>query len=142
MIAAAVLLLMTSSLHAAEMKQPARPVVSEGGELSTSVELMTASPNLDLSPYLTGVLQKVRQHWLEDLPRSAKNHVWRVSAQMLIARDGSISTLSVVSKSGKSGMDRFALAAISASNPFPALPARFEGDKILVQVNFGSTGGK
>ncbi|MCX6630742.1 MAG: hypothetical protein NTW28_24265, partial [Candidatus Solibacter sp.] len=32
--------------------------------------------------------------------------------------------------------DKAAVAAISASNPFPPLPAEFKGDRVVLQLNF------
>ena len=44
--------------------------------------------------------------------------------------------LVIASPSGADALDRAAIAAISASNPFPPLPAEFKGDRVVLQFNF------
>jgi outer membrane biosynthesis protein TonB len=39
-------------------------------------------------------------------------------------------------RSGLRALDEAAIAAVSASNPLPALPPEFKGDRIVVQFNF------
>ena len=56
--------------------------------------------------------------------------------QFAIARNGSVPKLVIVANSGADALDRAAVAGISASNPFPPLPAEFKGDQIRLQLNF------
>ena len=39
-------------------------------------------------------------------------------------------------QSGADALDRAAVAAISASSPFPPLPAEYKGDNVVLQLNF------
>jgi outer membrane biosynthesis protein TonB len=42
----------------------------------------------------------------------------------------------IVANSGTDALDRAAVAGVSASNPFPPLPAEYKGDRIVLQFNF------
>ena len=44
--------------------------------------------------------------------------------------------LVIVNHSGTDALDRAAVAGISASNPFPPLPAEFKGAQVRLQFNF------
>jgi TonB family protein len=59
-----------------------------------------------------------------------------VAIQFSIARDGKVPKLVIATSSGQDPLDRAAVAGISASSPFPALPGEFKGDRIVVQFNF------
>jgi outer membrane biosynthesis protein TonB len=39
-------------------------------------------------------------------------------------------------ESGAKALDQSAVAAISASNPLPPLPAEFKGDRIVLRMTF------
>jgi TonB family protein len=44
--------------------------------------------------------------------------------------------LVIATSSGTEAFDRAAVAGVSASNPFPPLPADFKGDQIRLQLAF------
>ena len=54
----------------------------------------------------------------------------------LIAKDGGVPKLVIVTPSGTEALDRAAVAGISASNPFPPLPAEYRGNQLRLQLNF------
>jgi TonB family protein len=71
------------------------------------------------------------------IPESAKlGRRGRVAIQFIIARDGSVPRLVIASASGADPLDRAAVAGISASNPFPPLPAEYKGQDIRLQFVF------
>jgi len=59
-----------------------------------------------------------------------------VAIQFSIARDGKVPKLVIAAPSGADTLDRAAVAGISASTPFPPLPAEFKGDRVVLQFNF------
>jgi TonB family protein len=59
-----------------------------------------------------------------------------VVVQFAISKDGSVPKLIIATPSGAEALDRAAVAGISASNPFPPLPAEFRGNVIRLQLNF------
>ena len=54
----------------------------------------------------------------------------------LIDRHGGVPKLVIATSSGTEAFDRAAVAGVSASNPFPPLPAEFKGDQIRLQLAF------
>ncbi len=104
---------------------------------SGRIEMLSDPHGVDFKPYLTRVLLSVKKNWLAVLPESA--HLGRrglVVIQFIISRDGTVPKLVISSPSGTEAFDRAAVAGISASNPFPQLPADFPGDDIRLQLSF------
>jgi TonB family protein len=100
-------------------------------------QLLSDPHGVNFRPYLIQVLLAVKKNWLAVIPESA--HMGRrgyVSLQFIIARDGSVPKLVISSPSGTEAFDRAAVAGVSASNPFPELPAEFPGNEIRVQLGF------
>ncbi len=104
---------------------------------SSSLELLSDPHGVDFKPYLVQVLSAVRRNWRAVIPESARlGRKGRVQIQFAIARDGSVPKLVIALPSGTDAFDRAAVAGISASNPFPPLPAAFTGDQVRLQFTF------
>jgi len=104
---------------------------------SSSLELLSDPHGVDFKPYLLQVLSAVRRNWRAVIPESARlGRKGRVQIQFAIARDGSVPKLVIALPSGTDAFDRAAVAGISASNPFPPLPAAFTGDEVRLQFTF------
>ncbi|HZT29819.1 MAG TPA: TonB family protein [Bryobacteraceae bacterium] len=107
------------------------------GKVGSNLELLSDPLGVDFRPYLIRILTSVRRNWFAVMPESAKlGRSGRVAIQFAISRSGSVPKLVIVSPSGTEAFDRAAVAGISASNPFPPLPAEFKGDQIRLQFNF------
>lgn len=116
----------------ASLSQSAAP-----GRMGSSLELLSDPQGADFRPYLIKVLSAVRRNWFAVIPESARlGRQGRVLIQFAISRDGHVPKLVIASPSGADPLDRAAVAGISASNPFPPLPAEFRGDRILLQLSF------
>jgi TonB family protein len=114
---------------------PSSAAVPIAGKLGSAVELLSDPMGADLRPYLLQVLASVRRNWF---PIVRDNIGWRgvVAVQFAIARDGTVPKLVISGPSGSQPLDRASVAAISASNPFPPLPADFKGGQIRLQFAF------
>ncbi|MBI1898790.1 MAG: TonB family protein [Acidobacteria bacterium] len=113
-------------------RQPAAP-----GRLGSSLELLSDPMGADFWPYLIKVLSAVRRNWYAIIPESARlGRQGRVAVQFAIGRDGSVEKVVFAAQSGTEALDRAAVAGISASNPFPPLPADFRGNQIRLQLTF------
>jgi TonB family protein len=100
-------------------------------------ELKTDPQGADLKPYILQVLTVVRRNWFAVYPESAKLGTrGRVKLEFAIAKDGRVTKVAFDSQSGTQALDHAAVAAISASNPLPALPADFRGDRIILAFTF------
>jgi TonB family protein len=109
------------------------------GQNRSRLELLSDPMGVDFRPYLIQVLAAVRRNWFAVIPESARlgGRSGRVTVQFAIAKDGSVPKLVIASGSGADALDRAAVAGISASNPFPPLPAEFKGQQIRLQLAFG-----
>ncbi len=102
------------------------------------LELLSDPRGIDFRPYLMQVLGAVRRNWFAVIPESARLGMsrGRVLIQFSVARNGSVPKLVIAGPSGTPPLDRAAVAGISASNPFPPLPAEFTGNDIRLQFTF------
>ena len=107
------------------------------GAPASQLQLLSDPMGVDFRPYLLRVLTTVKQHWLAVIPESVRlGRRGKVGLQFSISRDGQVPKLVIESPSGADALDRAAVAGVSASVPFPPLPAEFKGDKIVLQFNF------
>jgi TonB family protein len=116
-------------------------VGSPGGQgyLGGSVQLLTPTEGVDFTNYFARMLAAVRRNWYALIPESARlGDRGRVIIQFRIMKNGSVPYPEpyLVSSSGKEPLDRAAMAAISASNPFDQLPPAFTGPYIEVRFIF------
>jgi len=116
--------------------QEGLPAPSSPGARS-NLELLSDPLGVDFRAYLVQVLASVRRNWLAVIPESARlGRRGKVQIQFAIARDGYVPKLVIALPSGADALDRAAVAGISASNPFPPLPAEFRGAQIRLQLSF------
>jgi TonB family protein len=116
---------------------PLSPSVPVPGKLGSSLELQSDPMGVDFKPYLIRVLSAVKRNWMAVVPESARlGRRGKVVIQFAISKDGAVPKLVIATPSGAEALDRAAVAGISASNPFPPLPAEFRGTVIRLQLNF------
>jgi TonB family protein len=109
------------------------------GLLGGNLEMLTPTEGVDFSNYLARLLASVRRNWYAVIPESARlGEKGRVILQFRIARDGTVPypEPALVRTSGKEPLDRAAMAAIRASNPFEPLPPAFSGPYIELRFTF------
>lgn len=107
------------------------------GRIGSNLQLLSDARGIDFKPYLIQVLTAVRRNWLAIIPESARlGRRGRVLIQFAIDRSGGVPKLVIAEGAGTDALDRAAVAAISASYPFPPLPAEYQGDQIRVQLAF------
>ncbi len=105
--------------------------------VSSSLQLLSDPKGVDFKPYLIRILSIVRRNWMAIIPESA--HMGRrgkVLLQFIIDKNGGVPKLVIAMPSGTEAFDRAAVAGISASVPFPALPPEFKGDEVRLQFAF------
>ncbi len=99
--------------------------------------ILSNTRGVDFGPYLAQILEIVRENWYAVIPESARLGEKGESAVVFeILKDGSVPQLRLVASSGKSPLDRAAMAGIRASIPFPPLPSEFTGRHLVLQFNF------
>ena len=115
----------------------ARSMPPSRGDKGSSVQLLSDPKGVDFRPYLIRVLASVRRNWFAVMPASVRlGRRGRTAIQFSIDLRGNVPKLVIAVPSGSDSLDRAAVAGISASNPFPPLPAEFTGEEIRLQLNF------
>jgi TonB family protein len=105
--------------------------------VGSNLQLLSDAKGVDFKPYLIQILAAVRRNWLAIYPQSARmGRRGRVLIQFIVDRKGGVPKLVIADPSGTEAFDRAAVAGISASDPFPPLPADYKGDQIRLQLTF------
>lgn len=107
------------------------------GLQGAGLQLLSDPEGIEWRPYLNQILAIVRRNWMAVIPESVHMGLrGKVALQIAIVRDGGVAHLVYSEKSGSRALDEAAVAGVSASNPLPALPPEFKGERIVVQFNF------
>jgi len=102
-----------------------------------NLQLMSDPLGVDFKPYMLQVLASVRRNWFNVIPAIARTgRPGLVQIQFIIDKKGQVPKLVIASTSGTLEFDRAAVASISASYPFPPLPAAYTGTEIHLQLAF------
>jgi len=113
---------------------PMQPNLNVPGPL-----ILSDTRGVDFGPYLARVLREVRLNWYAVMPESVYlGDKGKVVIVFTIQKDGSVPAgqPAIVGSSGKIHLDRPAVAAIRASQPFQPLPQEFDGEQLILQFTF------
>jgi TonB family protein len=108
-------------------------------DTSDALEVFSDTQGIDFGPYLKEVMERVRRNWLTLIPSEARPPIQkegRVAIRFAILKDGSVAGMQLAVSSGDIALDRAAWGGITASNPFPALPAQFMGTYVALGFHF------
>ena len=107
------------------------------GRPRSSLELKSDPMGVDFRPYMLQVIAAVRRNWFAVYPEAARlGQRGQVVLQFAVVKQGLVTKVVFNGQSGAKALDQSAVAAISASNPLPPLPAEFKGDRIVLQMTF------
>lgn len=107
------------------------------GRPGSALQLLSDPEGVDFRPYMTQVLAAVRRNWMAVFPESARmGQRGRSVVQFSVNRQGQVPKLVIAVPAGTQALDRAAVAGVSASVPFPPLPAGFKGTEIRLQLVF------
>jgi TonB family protein len=107
------------------------------GRPHSNLELKSDPMGVDFRPYMLQVLAAVRRNWFAVYPEAARlGQRGEVVLEFAITKGGVVAKVIFSSESGLKALDQSAVAAISASNPLPPLPADFKGDRIVLKMTF------
>jgi len=81
------------------------------------------------------VLHAVRKNWYAVIPHPQLAQ-GEVSIEFAISKEGRVAGLRLVGSSGDAVLDRAALAGITASDPFVALPKEYDGSNLALRLHF------
>jgi TonB family protein len=86
--------------------------------------------------YVASVRNRISGNWLLSTISPSILKAPRLYMTFTILRDGSITDVEITQSSGIPEVDRSALRAVLASNPAPALPPDYAGNKVKVNLYF------
>src|SRR5213593_2037516 len=114
------------------------PGVQEDPNFSTEdPTILSDTRGYDFGPFMNQVVNRVRVNWYTLIPEIARlGRKGRVVILFTITKNGTIDDIRLVANSGTEPLDRAAMGAITASNPFARLPAGFDGDRLVLQFTF------
>jgi TonB family protein len=116
----------------AGLNLPASP-----GQSKSNLELKSDPLGVDFRPYLVQVLAAVRRNWFAVYPEAARlGQRGQVVLEFAIVKQGTVTRIVFDGESGAKALDQAAVAAISASNPLPPLPAEYRGERIVLAMTF------
>ncbi len=103
------------------------------------VEVLTDTMGVDFGPYITRIVQIVKQNWYSIMPESVYPPIFKkgkLSIEFVILKDGKVSGMALRTSSGDVPLDRAAWGSITASTPFPPLPKEFPGKLLGLRFNY------
>ena len=119
---------------------PEPPVSTEQKQGSLPIDVLSDTQGVDFRPYLRSVvLPTVRENWYALVPDEARAPISKkgnVTIEFAIHKDGRVRGMRFVESYGDVAMDRAAYGGISASNPFPPLPDKFQGEYLALRFHF------
>jgi TonB family protein len=86
--------------------------------------------------YVASVRNRISGNWLLSTISPSILTAPRLYMTFTILRDGTITNVEVTQSSGLAEVDRSALRAVLASNPLPALPSDYAGNRVKVNLYF------
>ena len=103
----------------------------------SNFQLKSDPMGVDFQPYLQQVLAAVKLNWAAVFPTAARLGTrGLVTLEFSILKDGTIQKIVFDGQSGSMALDNASVAAVSASNPLPALPKEFKGQRIVLEMSF------
>jgi TonB family protein len=106
------------------------------GRQMGNLDVLSDTMGVDFGPYLQRVLHDVKQNWYNAIPESAQMKKGKLSIEFAITKDGKVAGMKLVAACGDIPLDRAAWAGITASDPFPPLPAEFGGQYLALRFTF------
>ncbi len=108
-------------------------------------EVLSDTQGVDFGPYLSRVLDAVRQNWYTLIPEEARPPLLKkgkLSIEFVILPNGKVAGMTLRSPSGDVALDRAAWGGITASVPFAPLPNEFHGPYLALRFHFFYNPGK
>jgi TonB family protein len=86
--------------------------------------------------YVASVRNRISGNWLLSTISPSILTAPRLYMTFTILRDGTVTNVEITQSSGLPEVDRSALRAVLASNPLPALPSEYAGNRVKVNLYF------
>jgi TonB family protein len=111
----------------------------EPGANHRPIDILSDTGGVDVHPYLDKIVPLIEVKWRELAPPSAWPPIrkkGKVSVAFRIMKDGQITDMRLVDKSGDTALDQAAYGGITASSPLPSMPSEFGCKYVAVMIRF------
>jgi TonB family protein len=140
-LALAALLLAQDKQSTTEQPSPAKSAEKRQDRPSSEtkhgpIDILSDTGGVDIHPYLVRALSLIKQSWYSRIPESASDKKGKVTIKFTILKDGEITDVVYVDRTGDAVLDQAAYASITGSNPLPLLPRQFSCKYLALQFNF------
>ena len=111
----------------------------DSGKTAGNIEVLSDTKGVDIGPYLSQVLKRVRANWYNLIPLGARPPQLMpgvTSIEFAILPDGKVTWMRIVHPSGSVPLDRAAWGGITSGNPYPPLPQQFTGPHLALRFHF------
>lgn len=111
------------------------------GKGSEQAAILSETMGVDFGPYLTRIMQIVKQNWYTLMPQLVYPPVskqGKVVIEFFIRKDGTVDIdgITMQASSGDTVLDRAARGSIIRSDPLPLLPREFPGRTFRLRFSF------
>jgi TonB family protein len=135
------LLLAQSQDSTTDQKRPAdkSDEKPDSGTNHGPIDILSDTGGVDVHPYLDRILPLINAEWYRLVPESARPPTMKrgkVSVAFRIIKDGQITEMRFVEKSGDAALDLAAYGGIFASSPLPPMPSEFGCKYLALQIHF------
>ncbi|HEY7098372.1 MAG TPA: TonB family protein [Terriglobales bacterium] len=123
--------LLVQALHGSLILAQSQPSNSapNAGTGQGPLEVRSNTKGFDLRKYTNKLFSVVRSNWYEEIPEEARDpqrKAGKVTIDFRVMKDGTITDVNYLERSGNEALDRAAFASIIHSSPLKPLPAKFE----------------
>jgi TonB family protein len=87
-------------------------------------------------PYVQRLRDTIQQKWFHLIPKWEEQKKGKLAIEFDITNEGKLKDMRLVATFGDRDLDRPAWDSITASNPFPPLPAEFTGPYLTLRFRF------
>jgi TonB family protein len=120
----------------ATIQAAAKAAARDSEKKSSVVDILSDTQGVDFNPYLQTTLEKIRKNWYRMIPESAQMKKGHAAIEFAVMKDGQTADMRFAATSGDTSLDRAAWDGVTASEPFPALPAEFHGPNLTLRLHF------
>jgi TonB family protein len=102
----------------------------------SSLDILSDTDGASFRPYLKRMTMNIRENWYRWIPESARDKTACLAITFIVHKDGQVTDLKIERSSGTDALDQSASKSIEATEFFPALPGRFQGDHLAFRFSF------
>lgn len=106
---------------------------------ASGIQIVSSTRGVDFGPYMKHFREPVQNRWYQMIPEVALPPTMKsgaVTIEVKILNNGSLRDMKIIRASGDAELDHAAWFALKNSVPFPALPAEFTGEYLLLRCSF------